>query len=373
MKNYKFYIILVLTLFFFVEILSFFLVDIKKKNIEKFSSDIQIYSPKIINQYSEYIPHTRHKSNFLRLIECELNKCHIILDKNIYFFSVIENFKKQNIENILIQGDSWAEEFNKKKNFFQIKEYTKINDVGFINAGIASFSPSAMTSQLNILEKEFKIKPSIIIAIIDQTDIGDELFRYERRDKGLFSKTLSSSIKNFQLNTIDNFNRLNFSSFKLIQYLYNYYLYNKNILNYNNFEIINILYKQTKAKFFKISKILYPLEYGINPKEKEIVKKKISNYIKFAFKNENLKKIYFVSHPHFKHLSKDGYITNISSIIDETINESDMKDYIYHINFSKMEESSNYKIYDKTDPFSHLTDAAYTNYYLPTILRMVDF
>ncbi len=230
-----------------------------------------------------------------------------------------------------------------------------------------------MTSQLNILEKEFKIKPSIIIAIIDQTDIGDELFRYSRADKGLFSKTLKNSIKNFQLNAIDDFERLNFSSFKLIKYFYNYYLLNKNLLNYNDLEVMNILYKQTKAKFFKISKILYPLKYGINYKEKEIIKKRISNYIKFSFKNENLKKIYFVSHPHYKHLDKNGYIVNISSIIDETIKESDLKDYIYHINFNKIKQSRNYEIYKKTDPYSHLTDDAYANYYLPTILKTVDF
>jgi len=191
MKNYKFSIILLLTLFFFIEILSFFLVDIKKKNLEKFLINTQKYSPKIIEKYSEYIPHTRNKNNFHKLIgHTELNKSHISLSKNIYFFSVVEDFKKENIENILVQGDSWAEVFNNKKNFFKIKEYTKVNDVGFINAGITSFSPSAMTSQLNILEKEFKIKPSIIIAIIDQTDIGDELFRYSRADKGLFSKTI---------------------------------------------------------------------------------------------------------------------------------------------------------------------------------------
>ena len=156
MKNYKFYIILFLSLFFFIEILSLFLVNIKKKDIERFLSNTRTYSPKIIYQYSEYIPHTRDKITFDKLIyHSELNKSHIDLNKNIYFFSVIEDFKKENTENILVQGDSWAEVFNNRKNFFQIKNYSKVNNVGFINAGITSFSPSAMTSQLNILEKEF--------------------------------------------------------------------------------------------------------------------------------------------------------------------------------------------------------------------------
>ena len=60
MKNYKFYIILFLSLF---------LVNIKKKDIERFLSNTRTYSPKIIYQYSEYIPHTRDKITFHKLID----------------------------------------------------------------------------------------------------------------------------------------------------------------------------------------------------------------------------------------------------------------------------------------------------------------
>ena len=324
-------------------------------------------NPEIIKKYSEYIPHTRDKTY--------VNKWsgHIDLNKNIYFFTVLKNFEKKNIENILIQGDSWAEVFNYKKNFFILKNYAKKNNLGLINAGITSFSPSPMTSQLNILEEEFEIKPSIIIAIIDQTDIGDELFRYKNTEKDYFSKTLTATNKSFQLNAIDNFNKLNFSSFKLIRYLYNYYLHNKNIFDFNKFEFVDLLYKQLKASFFKIPKIMYPLHYGFSFNEKETIKKRIKNYIEFAFKNKNLKKIYFVSHPHLKHLDKGGYIINVSSIIDEAINETTFKNNIDHINFSKMKDSKNHNIYQKTDKYSHLTDDAYSNYYLPTILRRINF
>ena len=51
--------------------------------------------------------------------------------------------------------------------------------VGFINAGIASYSPSLMNLQLDVLEQDFKIFPDVIIAYIDQTDIGDENCRYK--------------------------------------------------------------------------------------------------------------------------------------------------------------------------------------------------
>ena len=136
---------------------------------------------------------------------------------------------------------------------------------------------------------------------------------------------------------------------------------------------MDLLYKQIKVIFFKIPKVLYPLQYGFSFNEKDTVKKRIKNYIEFAFKNKNLKKIHFVSHPHLKHLDNNGYIINVSSIIDEAINETNFKNNINHINFWKINESKNHDIYLKKDPFSHLTDDAYSNYYLPTILGEINF
>ena len=40
-----------------------------------------------------------------------------------------------------------------------------------------------MNLQIDILEKDFKIKPDIVVAYIDQTDIGDENCRYKNRKK----------------------------------------------------------------------------------------------------------------------------------------------------------------------------------------------
>ena len=40
-----------------------------------------------------------------------------------------------------------------------------------------------MTVQFQILKENFNISPSVVIAIIDQTDIGDELCRYRSKIK----------------------------------------------------------------------------------------------------------------------------------------------------------------------------------------------
>ena len=366
MKNSKFYIVFFILLFIIVETLSFFYLKIKKKDLKKINSVSLDYRPQIIEKYSEFIPYTRNKASF------DIKFDHLVLDESSYFYSTINEFNNENISNILIQGDSWAEALNKKENFFQLKDYSKKNKVGIINAGITSFSPSAMTSQLYILKKEFKIEPNIIIAIIDQTDVGDELFRYKKINNNLFSSTLINVNKNFKKKAVSNFNNLNFSSYKLVNYFFNYYLLHKNIYNFSNLETMTMIYKNVKAKVLKIPKVLYPLQLGLTSNEKKIVKKRCVDYINFAFENENLIKIYFVSHPHLKHLEGGKYIISVSSIIDEAINESNFKNNINHINFETMNETNDKKLYLKSDPFSHLTPNGYKNHYLPKILTTIN-
>ena len=68
----------------------------------------------------------------------------------------------------------------------EVNNFVKKNNFGLINAGVSSFSPSLMQLQYEILEKDFNIKPNIVVAYIDQTDIGDELCRY--KDKRVYDK-----------------------------------------------------------------------------------------------------------------------------------------------------------------------------------------
>ena len=211
-KNLKFYILIIFIIFTFIEFLSFYTIKIKKKDLNNHLSIKIDHSPDIIKKYSEYIPYTRDKNSFNKLIgKSNSTEGHIKSNDSIYFYTVISDFNINKTENILIQGDSWAEVLNKKETFLNLDEFSKINNLGLINAGITSFSPSPMTSQLNILETEFKINPSLIIAIIDKTDIGDELFRYKNLKNSSFSSSLSNFKKDFQIRAISNFDELNFS------------------------------------------------------------------------------------------------------------------------------------------------------------------
>ena len=120
MKNFKFYTILIIFIFILIEILSFFIVKTKKNDLKNTLVLKMEYSPDIIKQYSRYIPYTRSKTSFNKTIgHTALNTSHVDLDENIYFYTEISDFDIKNSENILLQGDSWAERLNKKKIFFR--------------------------------------------------------------------------------------------------------------------------------------------------------------------------------------------------------------------------------------------------------------
>ena len=113
-------------------------------------------------------------------------------------FSTINDFGN-NKKNILLQGDSWAEQLTSKdrekyhlaRNY--VKEISLKNNIGFINAGISSYSPTLMKIQLEVLKKDFNIKPHIVIAYIDQTDIGDENCRY--KNNKVYENGILKSVK----------------------------------------------------------------------------------------------------------------------------------------------------------------------------------
>ena len=152
-------------------------------------------------------------------------------------YSSINKYNLNN-RNILFQGDSWYEQINFPpndfaKNYYNVylknnspknyktlnflREWTLQRNVGAINGGTASYSPSLMSVQLEVLENDFNIKPNFLIAYIDQTDLGDENCRYKDnkifKDKKLISvgnsKSLGKSIFNY--NKILKFSEINLS------------------------------------------------------------------------------------------------------------------------------------------------------------------
>ena len=170
---------LVVSISFFLSIFFFYFLFCIKTYLNKYDELSYLFRSienlELHKKYSKKLHHLRNPGT-LKNIDKPEN----------YLFSTINQFSK-NTDNILIQGDSWIRRTERfKEPYNLINNFSKKNNVGLITAGIASYSPSLMKLQYEILEKDFNIYPDILVAYIDQTDIGDELCRY--KDKRVFDE-----------------------------------------------------------------------------------------------------------------------------------------------------------------------------------------
>lgn len=306
-----------------------------------------------------------------------------ITNSSELIFSVINPFNNQT--NILMQGDSWFEQINFPANddaesYFDVNiidpkenqlgslnyilKWANDKNIGVINSGTGSYSPSLMSVQLDILEKDFKIFPDIIIAYIDQTDFGDENCRY------FYSKVYESK-KLTRVKATKSFDKSIFNYTKVIRLSeinFNFDTKFSKVFNSLNYEIywtihkfitINKLRFQNIFKVKKISKcdISEIISYLNNPNQSEIeyFRNSIDEYLNKILSKQHIKQVYFVTFPH-KHqleniLKKNKTeIINISDLIDEIILKKNINSQkkIYHINFSKL-ISSNPELYKPND------------------------
>ena len=312
----------------------------------------------LINKYTKIVNHIRPEySNYTELI-----------------YSVINKYNNSN--NILMQGDSWFEQINfptnddaesyknvninnpipeDLKSHKYIKEWSETKNIGVINAGTRSYSPSLMSVQLEVLEKDYGIFPNILISYIDQTDLGDENCRYKANKvynnnkliKVGATKTLTRQAFDYtRMLKLSEINLSSDSKFFKVYKLVNYQLQFEvsKFLKKNYYKISNIFkggWSNRKIKKCRIGEIQ---SYLKNPKDNEIkyFKSSLEEYLNKAKNKNHINKIYLVSFPHLTNLKniieeeKNDYI-NISDVIDEVLNQNSntFENKVKHINFSK--------------------------------------
>ena len=250
---------------------------------------------------------------------------------------------------VLFQGDSWMEMIN-YDSLKLVQNFKSKKKVGFINAGIASYSPSLMNLQLDVLEQDFKIFPDVIIAYIDQTDIGDENCRY--KNNKIYKNGILDSIQPedhlmyrdlFNYSQIYGLSRIYLSNspkilktFQLINFKFKYGLTKSSIRFYRKY------ISQSKSDKEKITKCYVPeiQKYLINPNEADIkyFTDSIREYLKKIDQKKHVKKLFLVTAPHKKHFDKNpdpktSYKVNVSDLVNSAIID---KKNITHINLSKI-------------------------------------
>ncbi|MCL0045172.1 hypothetical protein M1N16_02955 [Nitrospinaceae bacterium] len=286
-------------------------------------------------------------------------------------FSVVRPFSRSNSQNILIQGDSWAQAAQFSQKF--LKKVSKKNHAGIIHSGVSSYSPSPMTIQLDILRDDFAIHPSIIIGIIDQTDIGDELFRYTYQQQDKTGRLKSLLPEGTTLSKMTQFlerkNNFNSSKFALVKF------FNLGILH------IKSRYLNRKVPKSKLGpEILSPLVNGVDIPTTEHFFLRLNRYINTVFADSKMQYLILVTHPYRKHLVDNKvekrFKGEVGTLVNQIVTESSYKDRIRHIDFLKTEKnkflSENLEtVFKKDDPFSHLTEKMYSDYYYPYIFSKI--
>ena len=269
-------------------------------------------------------------------------------------FTTITNPEEKEVI-VLFQGDSWMEQltFPVDDNFISVELVQKFKSnkkIAFINGGTASYSPSIMNLQLDVLEHDFKIFPNIIIAYIDQTDIGDENCRY-KNNKVYKDGVLKSIQPEAHLMYRDLFNYSQIygiskiflkdnskisKTFQLINFKFKYDITKSSIRFYRKYISNSRLNKSKLIKCYggEIA------NYLINPNDADIkyFADSIREYLKKIEQKKHVKKVFLVTAPHKKHFDKDSdqktsFKLNVSDVVNGVLKD---KKNITHIDFSKI-------------------------------------
>jgi hypothetical protein len=375
-------------------------VKIKKKNINTllaiFSGLIIVYSVvffKTLSNIDEEFKYTfKSEENYLFHKKYSKQTHHlrnesaldtIIVDtkaRDLLFTNIYEKGEKT----ILFQGDSFIQQIHRiknKKSYEMLKDFGIKKEINIIGAGIASYSPSLMNMQLDLLEKDFNIKPNIIIAFINQKDFGDELCRYKKNKvyiDGKFEKI-------YQENDFEGEGWFNYSN----AYGLSEIKFKNTSIYFTTFEIINFKAKKKITRVIK--KINYLMKQKKLPKkcyneemdrylyhpskaDKKYFRKTIAEYINKVAEKKNVEKLILVTFPlkeHFlykKNKTKNVLPYNIATLVNKTI--LDKKDII-HLDFSDLllDDLS----YDYTSIWTkdqiHLNPTNHSNIFIKNILK----
>lgn len=307
---------------------------------------------------------------------------HLAGDEPIDFekllFTTLAAFGPETRADVLIQGDSWAEQASFGPSRTYLEEVAANNGLGIVAAGVNSYAPSPMALQLRLLREEFDIWPSVVFGIVDQTDIGDELIRYTDRAFDDAGRLIALDSRIAGAETFDyggwGLRTANFFSdapalVKLIRHL--------------RFNVDD--YRLGRGRYdwptYGWEDIKAPLDGAVTPAELEIFDQSLERYIAEVFVDPKVDRLYLVTHPHRNHLLPEDdpahYPVDVRDRVAAVVARSAFGERIVRIDFTA-EFAAVYgdrpasELYQVDDPASHLTDAVHAEFYLPRLMSELD-
>ncbi len=362
-KKSFFILIIILINFLILEFICFLVLKkIEPRYLNKFNLELnseRVKKDLISEKYSKKIPYLRDKNQYDGSSYISLKN-----DRE-FIFNEINKFSSDNKLNILIQGDSLGESLNQNNIYNKYSEYFKNNNIGAVNSAVSSYAIIPHYYQLDILLNEFNLNPDIQITIYDQTDIGDDLYRYNIfLDDDHYDK-----YKFYDSELMNSFSKKNLNLFKIFLLSKNYFLREKNRFLTSNFKTLKRILRRIFLKNFKrLPVTLEPLVYGINANENKKLIELVNRYIDMAFSNNNLKTLYFVVQPTVNHVEKI-YVMDNRKILLSAIKNHKYKDQVKVISFFDREKS--FYSFVEGDIFSHPTNKYYLEKFWPKIFGEV--
>ena len=279
-------------------------------------------STEYIDNYLKYVNHHKRHEVKNELSDYSLKPQNLSSDSiSAYSCYGIKCVSNQRDYDFLIQGDSWAEQFDKNMKSFLIDDYSQKN---VISGGTSSFSPSNMEGQLGFLRDEgYSFKK--IITIIDQTDIGDEFYRYKLKTNPSEDSKISSTVSPYDQDEHINYYNHSFED-RLINSSGAYYLV------YRLRERLNLI-PQSGVSFLKINS---PLRFKSQSAEKYF-QKRLRSYIDFILASDKLQNLYIITHDHYQNLNGE-YTFSVQQLVSKVLEDHFSSNNIIHIHLNPADE-----------------------------------
>ena len=299
---------------------------------------------------------------------------------------------------VLIQGDSFMEQLTNSSYYKQdtnvelltngekpknisvelVQKFKSKKKVGFVSGGTGSYSPSLMNLQLDVLEQDFKILPNIIIAYVDQSDIGDEYCRYKNHrfyENGVLKSIQPESHlmwrETFNYSEIYEKSKIRLKNkskilqtFFLTNFNFKYGFVKSSTRLYRKYISTNKVDKEKLTKCYWGTIEKYLIKH--HDTETEYFKDQVKKYLENMKKKEHIEKIFFVTFPHKKNFNKT-YKLNVSDVIESVVKDEKI---VTHINFSKIllnDNNFNYENIYLNDGI-HLNRDNHANLFMKKIL-----
>ena len=304
-------------------------------------------------------------------------------DKELIVLIQGDSFMQQLTSSAYYRNDTNVELFTngeKPKNISVelVQKFKSKKKVGFVSGGTGSYSPSLMNLQLDVLEQDFKILPNIVIAYVDQSDIGDEYCRYKNHrfyENGVLKSIQPESHlmwrETFNYSEIYEKSKIRLKNnskilqtFFVTNFNFKYGFVKSSIRLYRKYISTNKADKEKLTKCYWGTIEKYLIKH--HDTETEYFKNQVKEYLEKMKKKEHIEKIFFVTFPHKKNFNKT-YKLNVSDVIESVVKDEKI---VTHINFSKIllnDNNFNYENIYLNDGI-HLNRDNHANLFMKKIL-----